>query len=451
MTGSQIHAYDAPGTHTVSISGDFERIYLNGQPNAEKLQSIEQWGDVGWTSMNSAFEGASKMVYRATDTPDLSAVTDMSEMFHDASSFDGDISGWDVSSVTDMQWMFHGASSFNQNLSSWDVSSVTDMSRMFSLAYNFNGDISGWDVSSVTDMGTMFSQTPFDGDISGWAVSSVTDMHSMFSFAASFDGDISGWDVSSVTDMHTMFSGARSFDGDISGWDVSSATNTFRMFLGASSFNQNLSSWDVSSATNLRGCSTRPPPLTATYPAGTSRLPPTSPECLRMPPPLDGDISGWDVSSVTDMHAMFYEASSFDGDISGWDVSSVTDMHDMFYNAASFDGDISGWDVSSATNMSDMFEGASSFGQNLGNWYIVLDGVQTVGQDGEIGSISAQNSFLGDHGPVYGLGSGHDSGSFEITGGSVLKLKTPYDAARDSYVVNRNVYRILWHPQLPHI
>ncbi len=435
VTGSQIHAYDAPGTHTVSISGNFEKIYLNGQPNAEKLQSIEQWGDVGWTSMNSAFEGASKMVYRATDTPDLSAVTDMSEMFHDASSFDGDISGWDVSSVTDMQWMFHGASSFNQNLSSWDVSSVTDMSRMFSLAYNFNGDVSGWDVSSVTDMGTMFSQTPFDGDISGWDVSSVTDMHSMFSFAASFDGDVSGWDVSSVTDMHTMFSGARSFDGDISGWDVSSATNTFRMFFGASSFNQNLSSWDVSSATNLRGMFYEASSFDGDISGWDVSSATDVSRMFAHAASFDGDISGWDVSSVTDMHAMFYEASSFDGDISGWDVSSVTDMHDMFYNAASFDGDISGWDVSSATNMSGMFEGANSFGQNLGNWYVVLDAVQTVGQDGEIGSISAQNPFLGSHRPAYGLGSGHDSGSFEITDGSVLKLKTPYDAARDPYVV----------------
>jgi len=44
---------------------------------------------------------------------------------------------------------------------------------------------------------------------------------------------------------------------------------------------------------------------------------------------FDGDISGWDVSSVIDMCAMFRD-SDFDGDISGWDVSSVTDMSAMF-------------------------------------------------------------------------------------------------------------------------
>ena len=46
--------------------------------NADKLQSIEQWGDIQWESMRRAFAGAKNMVYNATDTPDLSAVTDMS-------------------------------------------------------------------------------------------------------------------------------------------------------------------------------------------------------------------------------------------------------------------------------------------------------------------------------------------------------------------------------------
>ena len=81
--------------------------------------------------MSNAFAGASNMIYMATDTPDLSLVTDMSDMFAFASSFNGDLNSWDVSSVTDMSGMFGGASSFNQTLNSWDVSSVDNMARMF--------------------------------------------------------------------------------------------------------------------------------------------------------------------------------------------------------------------------------------------------------------------------------------------------------------------------------
>ena len=62
-------------------------------------------------------------------------------------------------------------------------------------------------------------------------------------------------------------------------------------------------------------------------------------------------------------------ANKFTGDISQWDVSSVTDMNHIFHYASSFNGDISKWEVSKVTKMSFMFWGASSFNQTLcGKW-----------------------------------------------------------------------------------
>ena len=52
----------------------------------------------------------------------MSNVTDMSEMFDDAKSFNGDISKWDVSSVTNMRGLFSHAELFNGDISKWDVS-----------------------------------------------------------------------------------------------------------------------------------------------------------------------------------------------------------------------------------------------------------------------------------------------------------------------------------------
>ena len=147
--------------------------------------------------MNGAFYGASNMIYNATDAPDLSEVTDMSFMFGFASSFDGNLSGWDVSSVESMNGMFRGASSFNGNISTWDVSGVVDMTDMFSLG-------------ALT----------FDGNLSAWDVSSVTDMDSMFNGAINFNQDLSAWDVSSVTDMSGMFAGASAFRQNLGNWYV---------------------------------------------------------------------------------------------------------------------------------------------------------------------------------------------------------------------------------------
>mgnify|MGYP002516597932 CR=1 FL=1 len=50
----------------------------------------------------------------------------------------------------------------------------------------------------------------------------------------------------------------------------------------------------------------------------------------------------------------FFILSQFNGDISMWDVSSVTDMSWMF-NHSSFNGNISNWDVSNVTSMRGMF------------------------------------------------------------------------------------------------
>ena len=236
VSGDQTHVYNAPGTYTVSIYGNFTRIHLLDYPsNAQKLQSIEQWGNMSWESMRGSFAGASSTVYHATDVPDLSAVTDMSEMFGSATSFNGDLSNWDVSSVTDMNWMFRNAISFNGNISSWNVSSVTDMNGMFKGAGRFNQPLSSWDVSSVTDMNCMFEGAGrFNQPLSSWDVSSVTDMNCMFEGAVRFNQPLSSWDVSSVTDMNGMFERASSFDGDLSNWNTYSVTKMDSMFERAS-------------------------------------------------------------------------------------------------------------------------------------------------------------------------------------------------------------------------
>ena len=56
-------------------------------------------------------------------------------------------------------------------------------------------------------------------------------------------------------------------------------------------------------------------------------------------------IGDWDVSNVTDMGYMFYDASSFNQPIGDWDVGNVDYMAYMFYQASAFNQDISNWCV----------------------------------------------------------------------------------------------------------
>ena len=82
----------------------------------------------------------------------------------------------------------------------------------------------------------------------------------------------------------------------------------------------------------------------------------------------DDDISGWDVSNVTDMSYMFGGCKTFNQDLNGWDVSNVTDMFYMFYKCKTFDKPLNGWDVSNVISMGSMFENCANFNQDLNNW-----------------------------------------------------------------------------------
>ena len=146
-TGHARHTYADAGTYTVHISGDFPRIYFNareGNTNSNSIIAINQWGTGQWSSMRSAFEGATNLAGQATDEPDLSLVTDMKGMFENASQFNQKIGDWDVSNVEIMEEMFSGAATFNQDISRWDVRKVTNMEDMFEDANAINQNLAAW-------------------------------------------------------------------------------------------------------------------------------------------------------------------------------------------------------------------------------------------------------------------------------------------------------------------
>ena len=468
--GTISHTYDTAGEYQVAMTGGLSRINLGASDStASLLESIDQWGDIEWATMNSAFGGAYSMVYNAVDAPDLSGVTDMSLMFATATSFNGDISTWNVSSVTDMSRMFRSATSFDQPLNDWNVSSVIDMRNMFARASSFNGTISDWNVSSVTGMNNMFNRatsfnqtlndwdvssvtdmsymfdgaTSFDQPLNDWNVSSVTDMSYMFVLADSFNGNISDWDVSSVTDMSSMFAFAHatSFDQPLNDWNVSSVTDMSSMFANAFLFNQTLNDWNVSSVTDMSRMfyNTRSfdQPLNTWNVSSVTDMSDMFAGPHFFSASFDQPLNDWDVSSVTDMSRMFNGANSFNQPLNTWNVSSVTGMVAMFGGATAFDQPLNDWNVSSVSNMNSMFSGATAFDQNLGKWYVVpvvMDIAQTD-VPGVVGSISTQNSWLVDnHAPMYGIGTGGDSNRFEIVNGNQINMTSV--EAKSAYKVN---------------
>ncbi|WP_282050569.1 BspA family leucine-rich repeat surface protein [Maribacter aquivivus] len=252
LYGEQIHSYESPGIYTVSILGELYSFNFNSYPrnysfsDSDKILEINQWGEIQWGYLNTAFSGCTNLDVTAIDAPVLSNITEMRDMFAYCTSLTGNDSfnDWDVSAITDMTQLFYGCNNFNADISDWDVVKVTSMTNLFANNLKFNQNLSNWNVANVTDMGWMFSGAQnFNKPIGNWDVSSVIDMSGMFQ-SSNFNHDISEWDVSNVVKMNYMFGNSSSFNQDISSWNVSKVTEMIYMF-GFSAFNQDLSSWNI--------------------------------------------------------------------------------------------------------------------------------------------------------------------------------------------------------------
>ncbi|UJH66977.1 BspA family leucine-rich repeat surface protein [Allomuricauda sp. SCSIO 65647] len=255
LTGNANHSYATQGRYTVSIVGTFPKFHVNTttfNPNRFNIRTIEQWGNIEWVSFERSFIGCELLDVTATDTPDLSQVTNLGAMFQLCRSLVGTpaFNNWDVSTITSTYRMFSDAVLFNQDISNWNVANVTSMDEMFARAEAFDQPIGSWTTSALRSMRSMFQgATSFDQNVDSWDVDQVGNMELVFSGAGSFNQPLNNWDVSQVTRMQNMFSGATNFNQPLGDWNVSLVQNMSRMFQNATSFDQNLDAWDIGNLT----------------------------------------------------------------------------------------------------------------------------------------------------------------------------------------------------------
>jgi len=86
--------------------------------------------------------------------------------------------------------------------------------------------------------------------------------------------------------------------------------------------------------------------------------------------PFNQNINNWDVSNVTSMSYMFFQATLFNQPLNSWNVSSVTNMEGMFENAILFNRPLNNWNTSNVIDMGRMFRNNHSFNQNIGSWNV---------------------------------------------------------------------------------
>ncbi len=154
QTGNALIDNLTPGIYRVEITGAFPRIFFSGGTESLKILTIEQWGNIAWSNMQSSFSGCANLTYNATDAPNLSGVTNLSTMFSSCTSLVGNSSmnNWNTATVTDMSALFVATPVFNSDISNWNTANVTNMAFMFADAKAFNQNIGNWNTASVTYM-----------------------------------------------------------------------------------------------------------------------------------------------------------------------------------------------------------------------------------------------------------------------------------------------------------
>ncbi|MGA5704731.1 BspA family leucine-rich repeat surface protein [Peterkaempfera bronchialis] len=271
LSAAPTWTFTTEGVHEVTLTGTIPALHALAS-GADCLTRVDRWdAETGTTDLSGAFQDASNLTSVATPPP---GVTTLAYTFSGATSFNGDISGWDTSQVTTLQGTFRWASSFDQPIGGWNTAKVTNLDDTFYSASSFNQPIGGWNTSEVTSLdGTFYGASSFDQPIGNWKTSKVTSLDRTFATATAFNQPIGGWNTSKVTSLDGTFYGASSFDQPIGDWDTSHVTSLSATFSRATAFNQ--------------------------------------------------PIGGWNTSRVTDMSNTFSNALSFNQDLSRWNVGAV--------------------------------------------------------------------------------------------------------------------------------
>ncbi|MDB0024744.1 BspA family leucine-rich repeat surface protein [bacterium] len=280
-----------------------------------------------------------------------SKITNFSRLFQ-FKGYPSGVSRWDVSNATDMSFMFAGFSGFNLDISNWDVSNVTNMKGMF---YAIPVDLS--QTNSDNEIPLYLPYNSVNGVV--WSA--------IFTQSPSLSPILQPW-ISSYAgpnSSNVAFELGEAVVNDATSYVTNALTTATTQTYQELAAQLGLPfSVVASGALAAQGI----PLLQTAIDQGVSQTLNIIEYRFNIAENIykgsfNKNISGWDVSKVTDMSYMFYD-SKFNQDISNWNVSNVTTMKYMFGRVSNFNQDLTSWnvfnvsicssfDVNSNTNWSD--------------------------------------------------------------------------------------------------
>lgn len=363
---------------------DFSKIRF--KPNTVEVKELTLTDKV--TTLESMFDGCSKLI-------------------------SVNANGWDTNSARSMSRMFYGCSALTdiEYINRFSTANVEDMSEMFRHCKSLTElDLHTWNTVKVKNMTRMFENCMSMTNIvlstwqHRWNTNNVENMSWMFNYCSNLTTvDVSDFKTSKVKDMSYMFQGCKKlYELEVDNWDTSNVENMSYMFDGANIANGelNLSKWTTPSLVNMT-CMFRD--LTCVKELDLANF--TTDKVVDMSYLFSGvrnvvrfDVSGWVTDNVNNMACMFKGCRSMQElDLHTWNTTNVEHLSEMFYSCDELEKlnlsnwnvynvrflnetfaycprlselNIDGWNVYNVVNMDEMFANTHSLvNLNLSTWY----------------------------------------------------------------------------------
>ena len=175
------HTYPVAGTHTITISENtpngWKGMYAGGSGDITKVRDIIQWGTSAVE--NFKFYGMNGVgTITATDEPNWSALTTMSNTFRNSTIRIPNFNLWTPTGITNYQGAFRDADVTGYTFDNWVTASTTNIDLMFLAATGLDADLSSWVMENMSNA-SLFAQnatsswtsgtTNFSNTLIGWA------------------------------------------------------------------------------------------------------------------------------------------------------------------------------------------------------------------------------------------------------------------------------------------
>ncbi len=412
FTNAAAFNQDISGWNTSSVTS--MSSMFNGATNFN--QPIGSWLTGAVTNMGNMFANASSF-NQDISTWYIGSVTDMGVMFNNATSFNQPLNNWNTSNVNNMSGMFLNASAFNQYLGSWVINAANNVSNMFNncgmSCLFYSQTLIDWNNNPLTAsnknlgaLGVGYSNYAASArsnliTIKNWTIvgdspgtcgdSFITKWQFIPTQNLTFNTLTTGLVNYTYIHIPSGIAGSGTFQSNIAGPVTlnlnpifSSGTlilsmepsNLKRFYMGYSPLVSSVYLRDVLQWGSAKWSSMEDAFNSCWYFDISANDIPNLSSVVSLAHMFDNcrnligpaNINAWDLSNVTDVSGMFFNAELFNQGLDTWNTSSVTHMSYMFSWATEFNQPIDAWNTNSVTDMSGMFYEATNFNQPLGNW-----------------------------------------------------------------------------------